>query len=55
MKELTKEELFSIEGGINISGTLLNSFSTLLKTINSLGRNLGSAIRRISSNKMCAL
>jgi len=55
MKKLSNEELAMIEGGVNITGTILNSFSTLAKTIADLGRNLGSALRRISSNKMCAL
>lgn len=55
MQELNKNELYNIEGGINISGTLLKSFSTLMNSIAELGRNFGSAIRRIGSNKMCSL
>ncbi|MDD6223901.1 MAG: bacteriocin [bacterium] len=55
MKKLTEEELRNIEGGMSISGTLLNSVSTLFKTVSNLGRSFGSAIRRIGSNKMCSL
>ena len=55
MQELKQNELFLIAGGINISGTLLKSFSSLINSIAELGRNFGSAIRRIGSNKMCAL
>jgi len=55
MLELTKQELVEIDGGISISGTLINSFSTIIKTIANIGRNLGSAIRRIGSSNMCPL
>ena len=55
MKKLSTNELYIIEGGVNISGTLLKSFSSLINSIAELGRNFGSEIRRIVSNKMCAL
>lgn len=55
MQEVTTENLTQIIGGVSISGTLINSFSTLLKTITSLGRNFGSALRRISTNNICPL
>lgn len=55
MNELCMNELYLIEGGVNISGTLLKSFSSLINSIAELGRNFGSAIRRIGSNKMCSL
>ncbi len=55
MVALDKQELLAIEGGVNFTGTLVNSLSTMVKTIASLGRNLGSAIRRIGSNKLCSL
>lgn len=55
MQQLENRELIQVVGGINISGTLLNSFSNLLKTIHSLGRNFGSALRRISVNDLCSL
>lgn len=55
MEKLSNEELAMIEGGVNITGTILKSFATLANTIADLGRNFGSALRRIASNKMCAL
>lgn len=55
MKELKKEILINIEGGINITGTILNAFEKLLGTILDAGRSLGSSIRRISDNKICPL
>lgn len=55
MVVLNNNELYEIEGGINISGTLVKSISGLVDTIFNLGRNLGSSIRRIGSNKMCSL
>lgn len=55
MKLLDINELYEIEGGVSISGTLIKSFSSLINSIAELGRNFGSAIRRIGSNKMCSL
>lgn len=55
MQELTKEELQVIEGGINISGTLINSLMKGINTLLDLGRSLGSAIRRVQGNRVCPL
>lgn len=55
MQEVREQELVQIIGGVSISGTLINSFSAILKTISALGRNFGSSIRRISSNTLCPL
>lgn len=55
MKILTNEELVNVEGGLNITGTLFNSFSTLMNTVANLGKRFGSALRRISSNRTCSL
>lgn len=51
--ELSKQELLSIQGGINISGTLINSFVRGINAMLDLGRSLGTAIRRIGSNNIC--
>lgn len=53
MIELRKDELFDICGGISISGTLISSLTKGITTLLDLGRSLGSAIRRIGSNKLC--
>ncbi len=55
LKRLTEDELEKIVGGATISGTLINSFSTVLKTIYSLGKSLGTSLRRMSSNNLCPL
>lgn len=53
--QLTKKQLLSINGGMKISGTLINSFAKGINAILSLGRSLGTAIRRIGSNSICPL
>lgn len=56
MKKINKEELQAIEGGtvsFNASYlTALYKFSTLLFEV---GKELGSSIRRISTNSVCPL
>ncbi len=53
MKELNKEILLEIDGGLNISGSLVSSFTKAINAILDLGRSLGTAIRRISSGNLC--
>lgn len=53
--ELNKEQLLLINGGINITGTLLNNIVRGINTILELGRSVGTAIRRIGSNNICSL
>lgn len=53
MKKLNIQELEEVNGGFNISGTLINSLSSIIKTIHSVGQSLGSSIRRMSTNKLC--
>jgi len=55
MQKVDNQELTQIVGGVSISGTLINSFSTILKTIEALGRSFGSSIRRIASDKVCPI
>ena len=55
MIELKKEELLKIEGGINITGTLINAWVRGINALLDLGRSLGTAIRRVSSNNICPL
>lgn len=50
---LEKEELLEIVGGINITGSFLNSIYKCVNTIMDVGRSLGSAIRRAISGSMC--
>ena len=55
MIEIKKNEIFSIEGGLSVSGTLINSLTAGVKIIVELGRSLGSALRRGGSGKMCSI
>lgn len=53
MKKLTRQQLANINGGVNISGTLINA---IIKGINSfldLGRSIGTAIRRVRTGNLC--
>ena len=53
--ELTKEQLIQINGGGWLTGTVLNAIIKGIGTIVDLGRNLGSAIRRISAKNVCSI
>lgn len=55
MQELNRELLLNIEGGLNITGSLIGSFTRAVNSILDVGRSLGSAIRRINSGKICSL
>lgn len=53
--KLTSKELLEITGGASITGTLINSISTGIKTVLDLGKTLGSAIRRVISGTICPI
>jgi len=55
MKKLTAKDLDFVIGGTTISGTLINSFTNIVKVLMDAGRSVGSSIRRISENKVCSL
>lgn len=55
MEEIKKDEFSYIEGGINVSGAVINAFTSAIKIVLELGRSLGSAIRRGGSGKMCGI
>ena len=55
MKQLKKQELLEIKGGINITGTLISSFVKGIEVVLDLGRSLGSALRRSNDNNLCPL
>ena len=55
MYQLTNEELNNIYGGINLTGTLINSFTNAIKVILDVSRSLGTAIRRLYDKKLCPL
>lgn len=56
MKIITEyDRLISISGGLNLTGTILNAFSTGIKTLYEFGQKVGTAIRRIRSKAICKL
>ncbi len=55
MKELGRNELLNIEGGVNISGALISYVTKGITTILDMGRSLGTAIRRIGSGNICPM
>lgn len=50
---LENTTLVNIEGGIRISGTLLNSLAKLLTTIFDLGRSVGTSINMAKTGRKC--
>ena len=55
MTVLSKEELKKVSGGLDLTGTLLNSFTSLIKVLLDAGRAVGSSLRRIEADAMCPL
>lgn len=53
MREIQKEKLETIQGGISITGTLINAFARGIEVLLDLGRSLGSAFRRAKDNNLC--
>ena len=49
------KELYLIKGGSDIGATILNYLSTAIKTVYDVGQQLGGAIRRIATGKVCPL
>lgn len=52
---LEKNELLQIVGGINITGTLLNSFIRGITVFMDVGRSFGSALRRAFGGRLCPM
>ncbi len=54
MKEITKQKLNEVNGGINITGTFISSLVRGIDIIMDLGRSLGSAFRRAKDRSLCS-
>ena len=54
MKVLSSEELKSINGG-GITASLITALARGISTISDLGRQLGTAIRRLANGKICSI
>lgn len=55
MNNLSSKELKEIEGGTSITGTIINAFTSSMKTLFDFGRSLGNSIRRIKEDKLCTI
>lgn len=55
MNKIEENELYEINGGATLSGTLVNAITTAGKFIYSLGQALGSSIRRIVGGSSCSI
>lgn len=55
MITLKEQELKQIVGGINITGTIINSIVDAIKIALEVGRSLGTAVRRITSKGICVI
>ena len=53
MVRLEIDELQTIVGGINLSGTLLSAFNKLIDSVVEVGRYIGSATRRLITRSNC--
>ena len=52
--QLEKKELLNIIGG-GLTGTIINAIIKGATTVVDFGRNIGSAIRRITFGKLCPI
>lgn len=52
--ELNKKDLLEIKGGA-ITATFINAIARGINTMMNLGRNLGSALRRLYKGKVCSI
>ena len=52
--KLNEMQMRNIYGG-SITGTMINSIVRSINSLLDLGRSLGTAIRRISGNKICPI
>ena len=55
MRELAENKLMELDGGLSISGAIVNSFTAGIKVTLDLGRSFGTAIRRVISGNLCKM
>lgn len=53
MRELKKDEMLKVEGGTDLTSSMLTAIYKTFELIYSIGESLGSYIRRKTSGKMC--
>ena len=55
VKEIKYNELHLIEGGLNVTASLINSITAGVKIILEVGRSLGSVLRRGTTGDICKM
>lgn len=55
MNKLTEKELKELIGGATITSAIINAFTNVIKVLLDAGRNIGSGVRRITSNNLCEI
>ena len=55
MKELNKNEMKKIEGGADLTASMLSAIYKTINVIFTIGESFGSYIRRKMENKMCTI
>lgn len=53
--KLSKDEMLQVVGGVKISGTVVNAFTSAFKVLYGFGQDFGSALRRIIKKRLCSL
>ena len=53
MRELKKDEMLKVEGGTDLTSSMLTAIYKTFELIYSIGESLGSYIRRKTNDKMC--
>lgn len=53
--KLSKDEMLQVVGGVKISGTVVNAFTSAFKVLYGFGQEFGSALRRIIKKRLCSL
>lgn len=51
--DLNNDQMLIVDGGVNISGTLLNAIAKLISTVFDVGRAIGSAINMAKTGRKC--
>lgn len=55
MEKIESKKLENIYGGTAISSAIINAFTNIIKLLMEAGHDFGSAIRRVSEDKICPL
>ena len=54
IKELDKQEMLNIDGG-TFTSSFINAITNAINTLYELGKETGSALRRLTTNKYCPI